>query len=252
MEKQIYRTELEPIWCPGCGNFGVMAAITRALENLEIPNHRIGVFSGIGCSSRISGYLNVYGFNLLHGRAIPAAEGAKLAKPTLTILAVGGDGDLFSIGAGHMPHAVRSNIDITCLLINNWVYGLTKGQISPTTPSSNCDDNQNSYAPVDPVFSMIAYSIGSRRSFIAQGISSDITHLTNLIIKGIQHKGFSFISVLARCVQYQKDLFEEVKSKCVYLGDNHDPNDINAALKLAQAPVSATPHLGVFFKGKEE
>ncbi len=107
MKEKTYLTERKPIWCPGCGNFGVLAAIVRAFENLEIPNHKIGIFSGIGCSARITGYLNTFGFNLLHGRSVPVAEGAKLANPSLTILVIGGDGDLFSIGAGHMPHAVR-------------------------------------------------------------------------------------------------------------------------------------------------
>ncbi len=251
MKEQEYRTKRTPIWCQGCGNFGVLAAIARAFENLKIPNHRIGIFSGIGCSARITGYLNTFGFNLLHGRSVPAAEGAKLANPSLTVLAIGGDGDLFSIGAGHMPHAVRSNCNITVICVNNFVYALTKGQISPTTPPIDADGSQSGCAPVDPVFAMIAFSISTRRSFIAQGISADASHLSNLIAEGIRHKGFSFISALTLCATYRKELFEEIKSRCVYL-ENHDSSDINAALRLAETPVASTPHLGIFFKGKEE
>ena len=248
----LYRTERKPIWCPGCGDFGILTAVIRAFENLEIPNHKIGVFSGIGCSARIAGYLNTFGFNLLHGRAIPAAEGAKLANPSLTVLAIGGDGDLFSIGAGHMPHAVRSNCDITVICVNNFVYGLTKGQTSPTTPLLDSDVGQNGYAPVDPVFAVTAYSISTRKSFIAQGISTDVAHLTNLILEGIKHRGFSFISVLTLCATYRKEMFEKIKASCVYLDQSHDPSDINAALRLAETPVAANPHLGIFFKGEEK
>lgn len=250
MAKQAYRTERKPVWCPGCGDFGVLAALAKALQVLQVPNHKLAIFSGIGCSARIAGYVDAYGFNLLHGRSVPAAQGAKLAKPELTVIAMGGDGDLFSIGVGHLPHAVRSNTDITCVMMNNFVYGLTKGQTSPTTPVVISEDDLHGSSPIDPVFSMIAFSVATRKSFIAQGISTDIPHLTNLLVEGISHKGFSFISVLTDCTTYRKEFFAETKKRCIYLDGSHDPSDINAALALAKTPVSATPHLGVFFKGK--
>ncbi len=249
-----YRTALKPVWCPGCGNFAILKALTNAFENLQIPKHEIAVFSGIGCSSRITGYISTYGFNFLHGRAIPFAIGAKMANPKLTVLVIGGDGDIFSIGAGHLPHAVRNNADITCIMVNNFVYALTKGQTSPTTPletNGNGNGNHNdTNPPVDPMMDMISFSNSTKASFIAQGIATDIPHLAGLFEQGIQYKGFSFISVLTECANYRKESFATIKSNAVYLDDEYDSSDINAALKLAQSPVFEKPHLGGFFKGK--
>ena len=245
-----YRTDLKPVWCPGCGDYGVLKALTNAFKQLGTPGHQIGIFSGIGCSSRITGYIDAYGFNLLHGRAIPTAEGAKLAKPNLTVLAIGGDGDLFSIGGGHMAHAVRSNIDLTVICMDNFVYGLTKGQLSPTTPVDQVEGFVDNPSPIYPVFSIIGYSVGTRKSFIAQGIGTDIKHLTDLIVRGIQHKGFSYINILVNCITYRNLAFRELKDRCVYLDDSHDSSDFSAALRLAESPVELAPHLGVFFQGE--
>lgn len=248
MDKPTYRTEIKPMWCPGCGDYGVLKALTAAMQRLEIPNHMITVVSGIGCSSRIVGYVDTYGVNLLHGRAVPTAEGVKMARPELTVFTIGGDGDLFSIGGGHMAHAVRRNIDLTCICMNNLVYGMTKGQPSPTTPLEVAVNEINA-SPLDPVFNMLGYSIRTRQSFIAQSISTDVKHLTDLIVRGVLHKGFSFINVLSECVQYRKEAFEAMKGRCVHIGEDHDRTDINAALRLAETPITATPHLGVFFEG---
>lgn len=239
-----YRTDLKPVWCSGCGYYGVLKALTGALEDLAVPKESVGLFSGIGCAARIAGYMDVYGFNLLHGRAVPTAIGAKLAKPELTVLAIGGDGDIFSIGGGHLSHAVRENRDITVVCLDNFVYGLTKGQSSPTTPQGS-----RQVAPIDPVFSMIAYSTGMRRSFIAQGISSDHRHLKDLLVRAIRHRGFSFVNVLSSCVTYRKAEFDGLKGRCLYLDGSHDPGDYEAALRLAETPTDSTPHLGVFFEG---
>lgn len=248
MDKPIYRTDLKPMWCPGCGDYGVLKALTAAMQQLGVPNHMIAVVSGIGCSSRIVEYVDTYGLNLLHGRAIPAAEGVKLANPGLTVFSIGGDGDLFSIGGGHMAHAVRSNFDITCICMNNLVYGMTKGQASPTTPLEVAANEMNA-SPIHPVLSMLAYSIGTQSSFIAQGISTDVKQLTDIIVRGTLHKGFSFINVLTECVQYRKEAFDALKGRCIYIDHNHDAGDINAALMLAETPLTGTPHLGVFFEG---
>ena len=264
-----YRTAAKPVWCPGCGNFGVLDALTRrALVNLQIPSHRVLIVSGIGCSSRISGYIETYGINSVHGRAIPIAQGAKLARPDLKVVAIGGDGDFFSIGAGHLPHAVRRNIDITCVMMNNFVYALTKGQISPTTPFLESGEKvlvgQETNPPVDPMLDMIAYSVSTEASFIAQGIATDPTHLSWLIEEAIEHEGFSFINILTPCITYGPGLFAIIREHASYLREGelvelpasskekpwpHDPKDIGLALKLAQTPVLEKPHLGVFFKG---
>src|SRR5436190_6248490 len=128
-----FKSDLKPIWCPGCGDFGVVTAITRALAAIGRAPHEIAFVSGIGCSSRIPGYTTAYGFNSVHGRALPLAQGIKLANPSLLVIAAGGDGDGFSIGGGHVPHAIRRNCDLTYIVMDNQIYGLTKGQLSPTS-----------------------------------------------------------------------------------------------------------------------
>src|SRR5207248_7360602 len=129
-----FKSDLKPIWCPGCGDFGVVQAIYRALAAIGRPPHQIAFVSGIGCSSRIPGYTTAYGFNSVHGRALPIAQGIKIANPDLLVLAAGGDGDGFSIGGGHVPHAIRRNVDLAYIVMDNQIYGLTKGQLSPTSP----------------------------------------------------------------------------------------------------------------------
>ena len=266
-----YLSGVKPIWCAGCGSFGVLNAVARrALPNLGIPNDRVFMVSGIGCSSRMPAYIDTYGMNGIHGRAVVVAQGAKLARPELTVLAVGGDGDFFSIGAGHFPHAVRRNIDITCIMVNNFVYAMTKGQTSPTTPhverSEKFSGLEHYYPPVDPLLDMVAYSMSTRASFVAQGIATDASHLGSLIEEGIRHKGFSFISVLTPCATFHHlDLFGTLRKNASYLREGepvelpdvsakepwrHDPGDIDLALDLAQVPVLEKPYLGVFFRGR--
>jgi 2-oxoglutarate ferredoxin oxidoreductase subunit beta len=265
-----YETGLRPVWCKGCGNYGLLSALTRrVLPKLGIPNHKTLIVSGIGCSSRIPAYVETYGLNGVHGRAVPVAQGAKLAGPELTVIAVGGDGDFFSIGAGHLPHAVRRNIDITCIMVNNFVYALTKGQTSPTTPHLNRGEgpflSRRFYPPVDPLLDMVSYSASTGSSFIAQGIASDVAHLDQLIQEGIKHKGFSYISVLTHCVTFNPpELFNTIKEKARYLREGelvelpaslpdkpwpHDPSDIGLALRLAQVSLLEEPLLGIFFRG---
>jgi len=265
-----HRAKLKPVWCPGCGNFGVLSAITkRVLCNLGTTNFRTFMVSGIGCSSRIPAYVDTYGLNSIHGRAVVIAQGAKLAKPELTVIAIGGDGDFFSIGAGHLPHAVRRNIDITCIMVNNFVYALTKGQVSPTTPYLQRGEGPflslEMYPPVDPMLDMISYSLSTGSSFIAQGIATDVAHLDWLIEEGIKHKGFSYISVLTHCVTFNPpELFSTIRENATYLKEGepvelpesssekpwiHDPSNIDLALRLAQFPLLEKPFLGILFRG---
>jgi 2-oxoglutarate ferredoxin oxidoreductase subunit beta len=265
-----YRTEVTPVWCPGCGNFALLSALTRtALPTLGVPSHKALIVSGIGCSSRIPAYVDTYGFNSLHGRAVLIAQGAKLANPELTVVAIGGDGDFFSIGAGHLPHAVRRNVNVTCIMVNNFVYALTKGQTSPTTPYLQRGEGPflslQFYPPVDPVLDMVSYSVSTRASFIAQGIATDTSHLAWLIQEAIKHRGFSFISVLTPCVTFEPpQFFKTIKEKASYLKEGepvglpdssteqpwfHDSSNITLALKLAQSPVLEKPHIGIIFRG---
>jgi 2-oxoglutarate/2-oxoacid ferredoxin oxidoreductase subunit beta len=163
-----YKSELKPIWCPGCGDYSVLQAVFRALAAVGRAPHEMAFVSGIGCSSRIPGYTTAYGFNSVHGRALPIAQGIKLANPDLLVLAAGGDGDGFSIGGGHVAHLVRRNVDITYLVMDNQIYGLTKGQLSPTSPRGykSCTSRYGSLEdPVNPLMYMLGYGA----HFVAQG-----------------------------------------------------------------------------------
>jgi 2-oxoglutarate ferredoxin oxidoreductase subunit beta len=199
-----FKSDLKPIWCPGCGDFGVVSAITRALSAIGRPPHEIAFVSGIGCSSRIPGYTTAYGFNTVHGRSLPIAQGIKLANPNLLVLVASGDGDGFSIGGGHVPHVIRRNIDLTYIVMDNQIYGLTKGQLSPTsqrgrkTVTSNFGSLE---APVNPLL----YVMGYGASFVATGSPADMAGLARIIEEGIRFPGFAFIHVQSPCVTYGEE-----------------------------------------------
>lgn len=195
------KTEAFNDWCPGCGDFGILNAIHMALTELDRPRHKTAVFSGIGCSGKTPHFINTYGFHTLHGRSLPFATGAKLANPELTVLCVGGDGDGYGIGAGHFVGSGRRNVDITYIVFDNGVYGLTKGQASPTLhrgekpkslPNPNINDNINP----------LAVALCSGYTFIARGYSYDVKQLKELIKAGVNHKGFALIDVLQACPTY--------------------------------------------------
>jgi 2-oxoglutarate ferredoxin oxidoreductase subunit beta len=247
-----YKSELKPIWCPGCGDFGVVQAIYRALAAVGRPPHETAFVSGIGCSSRIPGYTTVYGFNSVHGRALPIAQGIKLANPDLLVLVAGGDGDGFSIGGGHVPHAVRRNLDLTYIVMDNQIYGLTKGQLSPTSPRG-MKTASSTYGsmeqPVNPLLYVLAYGAG----FVAQGTPADMAGLAAVIEEGIRFPGFAFINVQSPCVTFgspesqirtQKGMMESLQS----LG--HDPADRLKAMGLA-AEYGTKLYTGVFYRNPE-
>jgi 2-oxoglutarate ferredoxin oxidoreductase subunit beta len=244
-----YKSDLKPIWCPGCGDFGVVTAIYRALANIGRPPHEIAFVSGIGCSSRIPGYTTAYGFNSVHGRALPIAQGIKVANPELLVLAAGGDGDGFAIGGGHVPHAIRRNLDITYIIMDNQIYGLTKGQLSPTS-HRGLKSVTSSYGsleqPINPLVYVLAYGAG----FVAQGTPADMGGLAVLIEEAIRFPGFSFVNVQSPCVTYgepdqqlktQKARIESLQA----LG--HDPTDWLRAVDLAR-DYSTKLYTGIFFK----
>ena len=241
-----YRSDVKPVWCPGCGDFGVLNSIYQALSKLKLPPEEVAIISGIGCSSRLPGYVNTYGFNSIHGRALPVAQGVKLARPETTVLAVAGDGDGLSIGAGHFPHSARRNIDMTYIMLDNNIYGMTKGQMSPTTH----DDQSTKTTPFgmyeDPV-NPLRIALGYELSFIARGFSSNIKQTVDLIIQAIQHPGFSFIQLLSPCVTFVgRDQFDIIRSLAVDLGDDYDPTNIENAWKVANEEGKIS--LGVIFQ----
>lgn len=196
-----YKTTVHNDWCPGCGDFGILNAIQMALSEMQIPRHKAVIFSGIGCSGKTPHFINVYGIHTLHGRVLPFAQGAKIANPDLEIIAVGGDGDGLGIGAGHFVGAGRKNVDIPYLIFNNEVYGLTKGQASPTlrlgekTKSLVSPNTSNNVNP-------IALAFVSGFTFIARSYSYDVKHLKDIIKRAVTHKGLAFVDVLQPCPTY--------------------------------------------------
>ena len=199
-----YKSDYKPVWCPGCGDYSVLLAFTKAMAQLQRPPEEIAVISGIGCSSRIPAYTNCYGFHGVHGRALPVGTGLKVARPELTVIVAGGDGDGFSIGGNHFLHACRRNIDITYIVMDNRVYGMTKGQPSPTTEP----DWDSALAPggtgLRP-FHPLVIALASGANFVARGFSGDPNGCADLIVQAIQHPGFSFVEVLSPCVTFRPD-----------------------------------------------
>ena len=202
---QDYKSAVKPIWCPGCGDYSVLAAVTRAFATMGLEKHNTAVVSGIGCSSRIPAYTSVYGFHGVHGRALAAASGLKLARPELTVVVFGGDGDGFSIGGNHFMHACRRNIDMTYVVMDNQVYGMTKGQASPTTEADWCESKLTPTGPgVSPV-QPVQLAIACGANFVARGFAGDPNGVAKLIVEAINHPGFSVVQVLSPCVTFRPE-----------------------------------------------
>jgi 2-oxoglutarate ferredoxin oxidoreductase subunit beta len=241
--------KVDPDWCPGCGDFGVLSAIQKALVELQIPNHNVVAISGIGCSSNLPGFINTYGMHTLHGRALAVATGLKLANHELTVLVTGGDGDGFGIGGNHFVHAMRRNIDLLYIVMDNQIYGLTTGQTSPTSRIGMKTKSMpfgNIEAPVNPI--SLALAVGA--TFVARGYSADQKHLTELIKRGIEHKGFSFLDVFSPCVTYNHDnTYQWFKPRVKKLEDDpkYDPSVWTAAIEKSLLWGEEIP-IGRFFE----
>jgi 2-oxoglutarate ferredoxin oxidoreductase subunit beta len=199
-----YKSDVKPIWCPGCGDYHVLMAFTRAFAELGRRPEDVAVVSGIGCSSRIPAYTNCYGFHGVHGRSLPLAAGLKIARPDLTVVVASGDGDGYSIGGNHFIHACRRNVDITYVVMDNRIYGMTKGQPSPTTEP----DFDTALAPggtgVRP-FNPLVVALASGANYVARAFSGSPQETASLIVDAIRHPGFSFVEVLSPCVTYRPD-----------------------------------------------
>src|SRR6266516_1170075 len=223
-----YKSEVKPTWCPGCGDFGVLNAIYNSMASLRLPPDQTIVVSGIGCSSRLPHFVETFGFHSLHGRALPVAQGMKMARPDLTVIAVGGDGDFFSIGAGHLLHAALRNIDITVVVMDNETYGLTKGQTSPTSPTGHVTKS-TPYGLLASTFNPIATALTLNVSFVARGYSAKPKELATLIEKGMQHKGFAFIHALSPCPTFY-NTFNAWDASVTPIAANHDTSNRIKAL----------------------
>jgi len=229
---QDFKNNVKPNWCPGCGDYAVQMALQKAAVQLGMEPHELALVCGIGCSGRLSGYIYAYGMHTTHGRALPFAQGLKIANPELNVIACGGDGDGMAIGMGHTFHAIRRNINLTYVLMDNHVYGLTKGQTSPrsdlgfktkTTPTGNIE------TPVSTLEMALAAGV----TFLAQGFSPQLQELTDLIVAAVKHPGFSLVNVFSPCVTFNKvNTYEWFKDKLVDVKDieKYDNSDKGAVL----------------------
>lgn len=240
--------EVEPDWCPGCGDFAVLQSLERAALSLGIHPHELVVVSGIGCSSNLPGFLHSYGIHSLHGRAVAVATGVKLANPALKVVITGGDGDGYGIGAGHFLHAMRRNVDLTYVVMDNQVYGLTTGQVSPTSSmgmKTKSTPQGNPERPVNP----IALALAGGASFVARGFSGQPAHLAELLRRAVAHRGFSLVDVFSPCVTFNKDnTYAWFKERIYKLDETgHDPSHAQAAMLRALEWGERIP-IGVFFE----
>lgn len=239
--------QFETAWCPGCGNHSILTAVKKALVMAELPPRRVLMVSGIGQAAKTPHYLKVNCFNGLHGRALPAAAGAKLANPELTVIVESGDGCTYGEGGNHFLAALRRNPDITLLVHDNQVYGLTKGQASPTSPQGMVTKAQPAGAPSRP-FNPIAAAVANKIGFAARGFSGLEDHLADLIVQAIGHRGLSLVDILTPCVSFNKtNTFAWYKERCRPLPPEHDPRDWRAALQQADRWEPIIP-IGVIYK----
>jgi 2-oxoglutarate/2-oxoacid ferredoxin oxidoreductase subunit beta len=242
------KSDTRPTWCPGCGDFGVVAGVEMALKRLAIPSHEVVIVSGIGCSSNLPHFLSSYGFHGIHGRAVPVAEGIRWANHGLTVIGTGGDGDGFGIGVGHFVHAMRRNVDLTYVTMDNQIYGLTTGQASPTSELGHKTKSTPDgviETPIDPV----ALALASGATYVARAFSGDVKHLAELVANGIRHKGFAFVDVLSPCVTYNKiNTFDFFRQRVYKLeSSGHDPADKVAAWQRALEWGDKIP-IGLFYR----
>jgi len=239
--------DYETAWCPGCGNFSILTAVKQALVESQLKPHELLFISGIGQAAKAPHYLNTNVFNGLHGRSLPVATGAKLTNPDLTVIVESGDGCNYGEGGNHLLAAMRRNIDITLLVHNNQVYGLTKGQASPTTAEGFVTKAQPEGVPSAP-FNPIEVAVAMRAGFVARGFSGMIEHLSELIRHGIAHRGFALIDVLQPCVSFNKvNTFAWYQQRCDTLPAEYDPTDWEAAIKVASEWGDRIP-IGIIYR----
>ena len=241
---QEYKTKIEPVWCPGCGDFGVLQAICNALSAKDVDPKNLVFASGIGCSGRLPPYVKSYGFHTVHGRVLPIATGIKVGNPNLTVVAVGGDGDAFAIGGGHIPHTARRNPDIKYIVMDNGTYGLTKGQSSPTSPlgmKAPASPYGTTEIPLNPIAMAIAYDA----SFVARAYSGKAKELAEIIMKAMDHRGFALINVISPCITFY-NTYKELPPQLATIPEDHDRSNRVKAFELALDTTKI--NLGIFYQ----
>jgi len=245
---QDLQTKQFPNWCPGCGDFGIQAAVKNAIVQMELDPEDVAISTGIGCGSKINQWINTYGFAGLHGRSVPVAMGIKLANPELTVFAIGGDGDGYGIGMGHFINTMRRNLNITYIVQDNQIYGLTLGQTSPTS-EKGAKGPSTPHGVIEMPVNPIRLALSSEATFVARGFAGDIPHLTDLIIKAVKHRGFSLIDTFQPCATFNKvnthQFFRERVYKLEEAG--HDTSDLGAAFKVAGEGEDKIP-IGIFYQ----
>ncbi|MDQ2731001.1 MAG: 2-oxoacid:ferredoxin oxidoreductase subunit beta [Armatimonadota bacterium] len=243
-----FESLISPDWCPGCGDFGVLKALKMSLVELNIAPHNVMVVSGIGCSSNLPGFIHANGVHSLHGRALPVAQGIHLANTKLKVIAVGGDGDGYGIGMGHFVHAMRRNFNLTYIVMDNQIYGLTTGQTSPTSSlefRTKTTPRGNAELPINP----LTLAVASGASFVARCFSGEPAHMAKTMTAAIAHRGFALVDVFSPCVTYNKvNTYPFFKERVYTLEDEgHDPTDMTAAFERTQEFGPRIP-LGIFYK----
>lgn len=230
------QTKESPDWCPGCGDFGILMGIKKAVIELDRPLHETCIVSGIGCSGKLNHFVNTYGFEGLHGRALPLATAIHLANHKLNVVAVGGDGDGYGIGMGHFMHTMRRNMNFTYIVHNNQVYGLTKGQYSPTT-EPGMKTSSSPYGAIETPVNPITLGLAAEGvTFLARGFAGDIKHLHWLILEGMKHKGFALIDVLQPCVTFNKlNTYDFFRSRVYKLEEDTTYDKTNRQMAMERA-----------------
>ncbi len=245
-----YQYPVSPTWCPGCGDFAILGSVKQALVKLGLKPSKSVIFTGIGCGSKLPHYMNINGMHTIHGRPVAAATGAKLANPDLNIMVTAGDGDSYGIGGNHFIHACRRNIDITHIVENNRVYGLTKGQYSPTS-SKGFITTTSPTGTIEPPLNPITVALSCGATFIARAYSGDVPHLTQIFVKAIEHKGYSLVDVFQPCVTYNPEFSYQFYNERVYkLGqEDYDFSDETAAYEKGKEWGERIP-IGVIYQIK--
>lgn len=246
-----FKGHADPDWCPGCGDFGVLHALKQAIAELGLYPHEVLTVSGIGCSSNLPGYINTYGMHTLHGRSLAVATGAQLANHELKVVVTGGDGDGYGIGGNHFLHTMRRNVDLTYIVMDNQIYGLTTGQLSPTS-IKGMKTKSTPFGSVENAINPIPLAIAAGATYVARGYTGQVRHLTDLIKGGIQHKGFALIDAFSPCVTFNRDNTHEFfKQRVTKLEDaGHDPTDFSQAMERAYGWGDAIP-IGLFWKRED-
>lgn len=247
---QELQTPKKNTWCPGCGNFGILMAFKRALVHLGLRREEVVLVSGIGCHGKMVNFVNINGFHGIHGRVLPLASGVQLVNPNLTVVGFAGDADQYDEGWGHLAHAIRKNIDMTLIVHNNMVLGLTTGQTTATS-QKGFKTKSTPYGSIPPALNPIAHALVSNGTFVARGYAGDMTHLTSLLVDAITHRGFAFIDVLQPCVTFNHlNTYDWYQERLYKLEDEeHDPSNKLNALEKSFEWGKQIP-IGIFYKEK--